>query len=566
VPPSPYCRTGLTLLAHSNVPFKYWEDAFDTACYLINCLPSLTHPKSPFELLFNKLPDYTFLKTFGCECWPYLRPYNSHKFSYHSKSCLFLGYSEPHLGYKCLDLSTGRLYIARHLIFNEQVFPFKSLLGPPPSSAPLLAHPLPTNMRLSSPAISPFVPHLSSNSNASPLASSPLDFSSHSSTVPTSPAPPPDSAYPMITRAQSNIRKPRQFNDGTVRYPLPRALTTSLVSTNPDPTCFSQAVKQEVWRAAMAEEFHALLKNGTWTLVPSQPSINIVGCKWVFKTKRKVDGSIDRYKARLVAKGFHHQSGIDYTETYSLVIKLITIWTVLSLTVSYGWPIKQIDVSNAFLHGSLSEKVYMAQPPGFVHPQYPTAVCLLKKALYGLKQAPRAWFSRLSSHLLEFGFSISSADSSLFLFKSAHVQLMVLVYVDDLILTSSSHVALDDLFHSLSATFPIKDLGPLSYFLGVEVIKCAAGLHLSQHRYITDLLHKTNMILAKPFTSPMAASTSLSKFAWITLTDATLYRSTVGALQYLAITRPDIAFVVNKCSQFMHDPRDVHWTAVKCIL
>jgi hypothetical protein len=143
---------------------------------------------------------------------------------------------------------------------------------------------------------------------------------------------------------------------------------------------------------------------------------------------------------------------------------------------------------------------------------------------------------------------------------------MVLVYVDDLILTGSSSAALDDLLHSLSAAFPVKDLGPLSYFLGVEVTQCAAGLHLSQHRYITDLLHKTNMTLAKPLTSPMAASASLSKFAGITLTDATLYRSTVGALQYLAITRPDIAFAVNKCSQFMHDPRDVHWTAVKRIL
>jgi len=122
----------------------------------------------------------------------------------------------------------------------------------------------------------------------------------------------------------------------------------------------------------MAEEFHAFLKNGTWTLVPPQTSMKIVGCKWVFRTKRKVDGSIDRYKACLVAKGFHQQSGIDYTETYSPVIKPITIRTVLSLVVSFRWPIKQIDVSNAFLHGSLSEKVYMAQPPGFVHPQYPS--------------------------------------------------------------------------------------------------------------------------------------------------------------------------------------------------
>jgi hypothetical protein len=106
----------------------------------------------------------------------------------------------------------------------------------------------------------------------------------------------------------------------------------------------------------------------------------------------------------------------------------------------------------------------------------------------------------------------------------------------------------------------------LHYFLGVEVSRTAAGLHLSQQRYIASLVQRTNMESAKPITSPMSASTSLSKFDYLSLTDPNLYRSTVGALQYLAITRPDIAFSVNKCSQFMHDPRDIHWTAVKCIL
>jgi hypothetical protein len=118
--------------------------------------------------------------------------------------------------------------------------------------------------------------------------------------------------------------------------------------------------------------------------------MNIVGAKWVFRIKRNADGSIERYKARLVAKGFHQQEGIDYFETYSPVVKPITIRTVLSLAISAGWYIKQVDVSNAFLHGHLQETVYMSQPPVFVNPMYPDAVCLLKKALYGLKQAPRA--------------------------------------------------------------------------------------------------------------------------------------------------------------------------------
>jgi hypothetical protein len=117
---------GLALLAHSHVPFKFWDDAFDTATFLINRLPSSVNKlKSPFELLFGKSPDYKFLKYFGCQRFPYLRPYNSHKFSFQSKSCVFLGYSKPHLGYKCFDTVSRKTFIARHVIFNESAFPFQ---------------------------------------------------------------------------------------------------------------------------------------------------------------------------------------------------------------------------------------------------------------------------------------------------------------------------------------------------------------------------------------------------------------------------------------------------------
>jgi hypothetical protein len=229
----------------------------------------------------------------------------------------------------------------------------------------------------------------------------------------------------------------------------------------------------------MAEEFNALIKTGTWTLVPKNPSMNIVGAKWVFRIKRKDDGSIERYKARLVAKGFHQQKGVDYFETYSPVVKPITIRIVLSLAMFAGWCIKQVDVSNAFLHGHLQETVHMTQPPGFVNPLYPDAVCLLKKALYGLKQAPRAWYHRLSSCLLELGFQGSKSDSSIFIYKSASVSLLALVCVDDLIFTWSSLEAIDDLIETLSRHFPLKDLVALNFFLGISVTRVSAGLHLS---------------------------------------------------------------------------------------
>ncbi|KAK1603217.1 hypothetical protein QYE76_018220 [Lolium multiflorum] len=128
----------------------------------------------------------------------------------------------------------------------------------------------------------------------------------------------------------------------------------------------------------------------TWKLVPRPPGVNIVGSKWVFKTKQHPDGSIDKYKARLVARGFTQQHGIDYGDTFSPVVKPATVRLVLSLAVSRGWMLRQVDVSNAFLHGYLSEDVYMQQPPGFEDARYPSYVCKLQRALYGLKQSPRA--------------------------------------------------------------------------------------------------------------------------------------------------------------------------------
>ena len=135
----------------------------------------------------------------------------------------------------------------------------------------------------------------------------------------------------------------------------------------------------------MNDEFDALVQNRTWELVPSTSKQNLVGCKWVFHIKRLLDGSIDRYKARLVAKGFHQRPGVDYHDIFSPIVKLTTIRLVLSLVVSKGWRLRQLDVNNAFLQGHLSKNVYMAQPLGFVDRDNPTHVCKLKKAIYGLK-------------------------------------------------------------------------------------------------------------------------------------------------------------------------------------
>ena len=139
----------------------------------------------------------------------------------------------------------------------------------------------------------------------------------------------------------------------------------------------------------MGAEFDTLQLNGTWSLVPARPRMNILPNKWVFKIKRRPDGSVDRYKARLVANGFHQQDGLDFTETFSPVVKHTTIRTVIAFAIHHHWPIRQLDIHNAFLHGFLTEEVYMRQPVGFADPNFFYHVCHLHMSLYGLMQAPR---------------------------------------------------------------------------------------------------------------------------------------------------------------------------------
>jgi hypothetical protein len=542
---------GLTLMAHCSAPLTYWAEAFQTACYLINRLPTpVLNNTSPFQKLFNLRPNYNFMRVFGCACWPHLRPYNKHKLDFRSDTCIFIGYSPSHRGYQCLHPSTGRVYISRNVIFDESSFPFASIstsapMSPSPSQTTLFPPLLPHTPKATchpclpireDPTSSPIrlPPHPTSPaSNTTNTIFSPLQV------LPECPdAPPmlPPSQHSMQTRSKNNIFKPKTLPEGLIRYPLPKALIAITDSDDIEPTSYTTASKHPAWRDAMNIEFDALLSNDTWTLVPPTSDMNVVGCKWVFRLKRKADGSIDRHKARLVAKGFHQQPGIDFGETYSPVVKPTTICLVLSLAISAGWLVRQIDVHNAFLHGWLSEDVYMTQPPGFIHPQFPHHICKLHKALYGLKQAPRAWFSRLSDHLLELGFIGSHSDSSLFIRRTPSEITYVLIYVDDILITSSLPQVTDSLLQSLRADFAIKDLGPLHYFLGMEATFTSDGIILLQQRYILDLLRKSNMLEAKPVKTPMSTAHALTLLSGDTLTDPSPYRSLVGALQYLSLT------------------------------
>ncbi|WJZ95511.1 hypothetical protein VitviT2T_014278 [Vitis vinifera] len=292
-----------------------------------------------------------------------------------------------------------------HVRFVESVFPFRHLSAPSsclPSDFISTWIPLPLRIP-NLPLVPPLIPSFAmdaqqqSPSDASPppdLPATSLPPPSHEPSHTNNPhhpsphisplEPQPQPTHTMIPRAKNNICKP------ITKMNLHTQLTKG---DDHEPTTLTQALKDHKWlpewQQAMHLEFEALMSNKTWVLVPPPPNQNIIGCRWVYKLKYKLDGTVEHYKARLVAKGFHQTPGFDYFETFSHVVKPTTIRVVLSLALCKNWSIRQLDVHNAFLNGDLSEQVFMTQPPGSVDPSKPNFVCKLTKALYGLKQAPR---------------------------------------------------------------------------------------------------------------------------------------------------------------------------------
>ncbi|CAA7014904.1 unnamed protein product [Microthlaspi erraticum] len=542
-------ETGLTLLHQASMPKSYWTYAFAAAIYLINRLPApLLQNESPYTKLFHQQPNYLKLCVFGSLCFPWLRPYANHKLDDRSAPCVFFGYSLTQSAYLCLDRTSGRIYTSRHVRFVESEFPFAATPPQTPSSKSCLESPTYSNSHT-------FVPVPTSSLIAAPPAS-PIPDPHHTSP----PSPAPDSRpVPSAADTHRVLDLPNQVESnlnlglaGNSTGPTTSTHHSGPSSPNPTPLTHHTSPSSSNNSTSSSSSNHQTSPTPSPspnpepnpTLEPDPPN-----------------------KARWVARGFTQKYGIDYAETFSPVVKSITIRVVLQLAVSCGWTIKQLDVNNAFLHGTLTEEVYVTQPPGFVDKDRPNHVCRLRKALYGLKQAPRAWYQELRGFLLQLGFQNSVADTSVFVYIKGTDLAYTLVYVDDIVITGSNTTLVAHFINALANRFSLKDPADLHYFLGIEAIRTPKGLHLMQRKYILDLLVKTNMVDAKPVLTPLAPHPRLILHDGSPkLEKPSEYRMVVGSLQYLAFSRPDIAYAVNRLSQFMHSPSETHWQAAKRVL
>ncbi|CAN0876377.1 Retrovirus-related Pol polyprotein from transposon TNT 1-94 [Linum grandiflorum] len=554
------------LLLDSRVPSIFRPEVVHTVVYLINRqISSTLHNQSPFSVLYRKKPDYARLRTFGCTCFVLIPRHERTKLTSKTARCVFMGYSNHHKGYLCYDEVAKRIRIAYHVIFLEHLPYFQNIeqITPAPSldtamfSLDLFGS-LPTAHNI--PLLDDPSPPPSPPPSAGPRLTSPsiVDFGSSSSSSASSTGSSSLAASPSVRRStRSNIgTRPSRYDD-------------YVVYACDDPTIpktYAEACLDPRWVAAMQEEIRALEENHTWDVVLRPAHTPIIGCRWIFTIKRHSDGSIDRYKARLVAQGFRQEYGIDYDETFAPVAKMQTVRTLLAVAARQNWELNQLDIKNAFLHGDLKEVVYLACPPSYISSDSSKVACLLRRSLYGLKQAPRAWFEKFQTTILSHGFHQSLNDPSLFTKRTVAGLTVLLLYVDDMILTGDDVNGIAAVKKVLHDSFKLKDLGTLSYFLGLEIQRSTRRIFVSQRKYISELLEEAHHSTCTPVSTPMEVNLKLSREDGELLVEPTLYRKLVGSLIYLTSTRPDLAYAVQVVSQFMGNPRKPHLDAVYRIM
>ena len=324
------------------------------------------------------------------------------------------------------------------------------------------------------------------------------------------------------------------------------------------------------WYEAVEYELNALKKNRTWTLVDRPKNKNIITCKYVFRVKRNKEGEIDRFRARLVARGFSQKRGEDFNETFAPVARMTSFRTFLALAVQFDLLIEQIDVTSAFLHGELSEDIYMEVPDGVQFSG--DKVCKLNRPIYGLKQSPRIWNEKLHNYLISLGFEQSKSDYCVYYHKMKNFEdnFYILIYVDDILLITKHQDRLNHLKQKLQLVFEMKDSEPLSHFLGIQVERDPTSISISQSKYLEQVLVKCRMQDCRPISTPLETKIDIYELTNSNLlTDNEKYpcRPAIGSLMYAMLcSRPDLCYAIGLLSRFQSKPSKALWKHIKHVL
>ena len=496
------------MLHEKNLPKVFWAEAANTTVFLQNrLLTKLLAEKTPFEVWYNYKPSLSFLKVFGSTCFVHIPQIKRDKLDKKAMQGIFVGYSTISKAYKVYLPQTQKITITRDVQFHED----DKWNWDETQEITVLDDQIIT-----------------------PLQNESIDES-----IDESPVRGTRSLEEIYQRSNVAVCEPENYEDAQM---------------NP------------AWQEAMKEEIHMIEKNHTWELVDRPADKNIIGVKWIFRTKLNADSSINKFKARLVVKGYAQVYGVDYSDTFAPVARMDTIRLLLAVAAHKNWKVFQMDVKSAFLNGDLQEEIYVEQPAGFVVQGEEDKVYMLKKTLYGLKHAPRAWYGRIDDYLTGFGFQKSLSESTLYVKKIDDDVLIVSLYVDDLLVTGSNLQQIERFKQDMMQAFEMSDLGLMSFFLGMEIKQSRGVIFIGQEKYAKEILKKFQMENCKPTATPMNQKDKFSKEDGTARVNEEKYRSLIGCLLYLTATRPDILYATNLLSRFMHCLSELHMRAAKRIL
>lgn len=583
--------TGRCLREQAGLPKSFWAEAVATAVYLINRMPtSSLDGDTPYHALFGKHAQLDHLRSFGCRAYAHYYDHERKKLDPKAWRGIMMGYDEYNRRvYRIFDPDTKKIHRTMHVTFDETSFPYKdaaiSTSGGTEADEQVGADSVKT---IPSQLLKEIVDavHHKMSSQPSPKGDTPSSTNDVAGD---------DSCEATGWKWTDGVNSRPQSYGRTLRSgrTIPcqmggcggddahqshyacvadSGLAFAAASAlSDDPTSYEEALRSpdaDQWKAAMEEEFNALVKTGTWKLCELPPGANAIGSRWVFKTKRDETGSIARYKARFVAQGFSQLANRDYFDTYAPVAKLSSIRVILALAAPRDWELDNMDVDTAFLQSPVEEVIFVKQPRGYEKKgaNGKVLVCRVLKSLYGLKQAPRNWNKVINDWLLSYGLTPSKVDPCVYVMVSRCGNLLLVVlYVDDLIIAGSNRAMMDAFKKAISTRFSMKDLGALKWILGVEVRRNRQlrTIEISQAAYIDKVLERFGMEHSNPVGTP-------AEGRLVRDSDGVVdheFMSLVGSLLYAAmVTRPDIAFAVQRLGRHLQAAGDAHWMAAKRVL
>lgn len=574
-----------SLLIESGLPKCFWSLAAATSVYILNRMPhSALDGDTPYHKLLGRHAHLQHLRVFGCRAFVREEPVNRDKLDPRAWAGIFVGYCDKSKCYLVYNLDTQGIHRSTNVTFFENSFPFKTSSTTSPAEVPVGAE---ASVGAAVPPVPPA---------PTPATPPPPDPELHDVQTdlgqqdPTDPEPQPsrrtrasrfcqdpqcpearhgphmhDEAFHLsYAEVYNQIYDP---NDSPVNFGFAlHAATTTLG----DPQTYRDAMESpdaDKWHKAWQEELQALIDNKTWAVVELPPDKTPIGSRVIFKAKRDETGSIYRYKARLVAQGFKQVPGRDYMDTYAPVSSLSSIRTVLALATAHDWDLFNMDVDTAFLNSPVDEELYVRLPTGHgqgVGPSGREYVLRLLKSIYGLKQSPRNWHALLDTWLKDFGLTPAHADPCVYVLHDPQGGLLiVIIYVDDLIITGNSHVLINTFKLAISKRFHMKDLGALRWVLGMEVRRdrAARTLELKQTAYFDILLNRFGMSDCHPTSTPIALG-ELPRLEGGK--PDPLYMSIVGSLMYAAMgSRPDLINAIKTLSPHLQSSGPQHLKAAK---